>query len=135
MSNITQMVRKEKHMVTLNKAVVAAGLQGLLSGTGPYTVFAPSDQAFAKLEKETMTHLLLPENKAELATLLQHHVVAGSISYKNLKDGDKLNTLSGSELSVSVRLARVSINGAGIDTHDMKTTNGVVHELDAVLYN
>ena len=135
MSNITQLVKKEKQMATLNKAVIAAGLEELLSGKGPFTVFAPSDQAFAKLEKETMTHLLQPQNKAELASLLSHHVVAGNISYNNLKNGDKLKTLSGKELLVGVQLSKVTIDGVRIHNHDMKTTNGVVHGLDAVLKN
>ena len=128
-------MKNEKHMTTLNEAVIAAGLEELLSGKGPFTVFAPSDQAFARLEKTTMAHLLKPQNKAELASLLNHHVVAGNISYNNLKNGDKLKTLEGKELSVSIRQAKVSIDGAVIQTHDLKTTNGVVHGLDAVLKN
>jgi uncharacterized surface protein with fasciclin (FAS1) repeats len=103
MSNITQVVSNDKNMSTLNKGVLAANLDQVLSGTGPFTVFAPTDLAFGKLESGTIETLLKPESKAKLTDLLKHHVVAGQINYKDLKDGDKLKTLDGKELMISVK--------------------------------
>ena len=135
MSNITQVVRNDKNMTTLNKGVLAASLDQVLSGTGPFTVFAPSDLAFGKLESGMMDNLLLPENKVKLTDLLKHHVVAGQINYKDLKDGQKLKTLSGMELTVEVKENRVTVDGAIIQDRDVKTSNGVIHSLNKVLNN
>lgn len=135
MSYITQVVNTEKTMTTLKKGINAAGLNQLLSTKGPFTVFAPSDIAFGKLDSEKLAELLLPENKIELTSLLNHHVVAGKISFKDLKEGDKLTSLEGKELSVQVSNVKVSIDGAIIQNHDVVTSNGVVHVLDTVLSN
>lgn len=135
MSNITQVVNNEKTMTTFKKAVAASGLDQVLSGTGPYTVFAPSDLAFAKGDVEMVENLLKPENKVKLTSLVNHHVVAGKINFKDLKDGDKLKSLDGKELSVKVADAKVSVDGATIQNRDVQTSNGVIHSLDAVLKN
>jgi uncharacterized surface protein with fasciclin (FAS1) repeats len=135
MSNITQVVNAEKNMTTLKRGIVASGLDQVLSGTGPFTVFAPSDMAFGKLESGTLEGLLKPENKLKLVALLNHHVVAGKISFKELKDGDKLKSLSGKELSVKVKDAKVSIDGATVQNRDVASSNGVIHSLDTVLNN
>lgn len=135
MSNITQIVGKEKNMTIMNKGIVAAGLDQVLSGTGPYTLFAPSDLAFGKLEASMLENLLKGENKIKLTSLINHHVVKGKINFKDLKDGDTLKTLDGKELSVKVLNAKVSIDGATIQNRDMPTTNGVIHLLDSVLRN
>jgi uncharacterized surface protein with fasciclin (FAS1) repeats len=135
MSNITQVVRKDRNLTTMNKGVIAAGLDQTLSGRGPYTVFAPSDLAFEKLESGMLENLLKPENKIELKELINYHVVAGQVNFKDLKDGDKLKTLSGKELSVKVTDIKVSIDGATIQNRDLKTSNGVIHSLDSVLKN
>src|SRR5215210_4723189 len=107
MSNITQVVRSDKNMSTLNRGVLAANLDQVLSGAGPFTVFAPTDLAFGKLESGMMENLLKPESKTKLTDLLKHHVVAGQIYYKELKDGQKLKTLDGKELSIDVKENRV----------------------------
>ena len=135
MSNITQVVRIEKNMTTLNKGVIASGLDQILSGSGPFTVFAPSDLAFEKLDSGTVETLLKPENKTKLTDLLNQHVVAGKINFKDLKDGEKLKTLSGKELSVKVKDGKVTVGGANIQNRDMQTSNGVIHSLDTVLKN
>ena len=135
MSNITQVVKTEKNMTTMNRGVLASGLDQILSGTGPFTVFAPSDLAFGNLETGVLENLLKPENKAKLASLLTHHVVAGKINFKDLKDGDKLKTLDGKQLVVTVKNAKVSIDRATIQTRDVPTSNGVIHSLDTVLKN
>lgn len=133
MSNITQVVNTEKTMTILKKSVIASGLDNVLSGAGPYTVFAPSDVAFEKLEKGVMEGLLKPENKAKLVDLLNYHVVSGKVNFKDLKDGEKLKTLNGKELHVHVKDGHVRIEGAQIQGHDLASSNGVIHSLDTVM--
>lgn len=82
-----------------------------------------------------MENLLKAENKLKLADLLNHHVVAGNIAFKDLKDGEKLKTMNGKELSVHIKDGKVSVNGATIQQRDVKTSNGVIHSLDTVLKN
>jgi uncharacterized surface protein with fasciclin (FAS1) repeats len=135
MSNITQVVRNDRSMTTMNKGVIAAGLDQVLSGAGPFTLFAPSDLAFEKLESGALDSLLQPENKIKLNDLLNYHIVAGKINFKDLKDGDKLKTLNGKELAVKVNGVKINIDGAIIQNRDLKTSNGVIHSLDTVLKN
>ena len=135
MSNITQVVKQDKYLTTLNRGVTASGLDQVLRGTGPFTLFAPSDLAFGKLEGGVIENLLKAENKLKLADLLNHHVVAGKIEFKDLKDGEKLKAMNGKELSVHIKDGKVSVNGATIQQHDVKTSNGVIHSLDTVLKN
>jgi uncharacterized surface protein with fasciclin (FAS1) repeats len=133
MSNITQVVNADKNMTTLKKIVTASGLDKFLSGTGPFTVFAPTDVAFEKLDKKVVDNLLKPENKTKLADVLNYHVVSGKISFKDLKDGEKLKTVNGKELQVHVKDGHVSVEGAKIQNHDVQTSNGVIHSLDTVM--
>ena len=133
MSNITQVVNTDKNMTTLKKGVIASGLNQILSSTGPYTLFAPSDLAFGKLDKTVLENLLKPENKAKLTDVLNYHVVSGKISFKDLKDGEKLKTVNGKELLVNVKDGKVSIEGAAIQNRDVQTSNGVIHSLDTVM--
>lgn len=133
MSNITQVIRTDKNMTTLKKTIIATDLDQVLSSTGPYTFFAPSDIAFAKLEANTVEELLKPENSAKLSDLLYIHVVEGRIAFKDLENGQKLKTVNGKELSVHVKNGTVNIDEAVIQQHDVKTSNGVIHCLDAVL--
>ena len=135
MSNITQVVNTDKNMTTLKKGVHASDLDQLLSSTGPYTLFAPTDLAFGKLQSNILEELLKKENKVTLTALLNQHVVAGKIAFNELKDGQKLNTLDGREITVTVAEGQVKIDGAAIQQHDMKATNGVIHSLDTVLKN
>jgi uncharacterized surface protein with fasciclin (FAS1) repeats len=133
MSNITQVVNADKTLTTLKKGVYASDLDQVLSGSGPFTLFAPSDIAFAKLDKGVLENLLKPENKTKLADLLNHHVVAGKIEFKDLKDGEKLKTVNGKELKVHVKDGHVDIDGAKIQSHDVQTSNGIIHSLDSVV--
>jgi len=134
MSNITQLVNVEKNMTTLKKSVHASGLDQVLSGKGPYTVFAPTDIAFAKLDKGILDDLLKPENKTKLTDLLNHHVVEGKINFKDLKDGEKLKTVNGKQLVVHVKDGHTTIDGAIIQSHDVVATNGIIHSLESVMY-
>ena len=134
MSNITQLVNVEKNMTTLKKSVHASGLDQVLSGKGPYTVFAPTDIAFAKLDKGILDNLLKPENITKLTDLLNHHVVEGKINFKDLKDGEKLKTVNGKQLVVHVKDGHTTIDGAIIQSHDVVATNGIIHSLESVMY-
>jgi uncharacterized surface protein with fasciclin (FAS1) repeats len=135
MTNITQIIKNEKNLTTWNRGVMATGLNQILSGAGPFTVFAPSDLAFGKLESGMVETLLNPENKTKLTDLLNYHVIEGKIDFKDLKDGRKLKTLNGKELVVQVKNGKVSVNDATIQNRDMQTSNGVIHSLDTVLKN
>ncbi len=135
MSNITQLVNVDKNMTTLKKGIHAADLDQILSGTGPFTLFAPSDLAFGKLEAGTLENLLQPENKVKLTALLNGHVIAGKVNFKDLKEGGTLTTVSGNELAVQVKDGKVSVNGSTIQHHDVSSSNGVLHSLDTVLNN
>ena len=134
MSNITQLVNVEKNMTTLKKSVHASGLDQVLSGKGPYTVFAPTDIAFAKLDNGILDNLLKPENKTKLTDLLNHHVVEGKINFKDLKDGEKLNTVNGKQLVVHVKDGHTTVDGAIIQNHDVQATNGIIHSLETVMF-
>jgi transforming growth factor-beta-induced protein len=117
---------------TLAAAVTAAGLVETLQGDGPFTVFAPTDAAFADIQKE-VDNLLKPENKAKLSNVLTYHVVAGKIMAANLQDGQELTTVQGSKLKVSIKDGKVMINGTNVITADVPASNGVVHVIDKVL--
>ncbi|HTI93505.1 MAG TPA: fasciclin domain-containing protein [Puia sp.] len=133
MSNLTQVINSEKTMTYLKKSVNASGLSNVLSGAGPFTVFAPSDLAFEKLEKGVLDTLLKPENKAKLIDVLNYHIIAGKVDFKDLKDGEKLKTLNGKELHVRVKEGHVRIEGAEVKAHDLSSSNGVIHSLDTVM--
>ncbi len=118
---------------TLVAAVTAAGLVETLKGAGPFTIFAPTNAAFAALPAGTVDGLLMPEKKADLTNILTYHVVAGSVKAADLSDGQKIKTLQGGELTVSVKDGKVMINGANVTAADLEGSNGVVHVIDAVL--
>ena len=111
----------------------ASDLDQLLSSTGPYTFFAPSDLAFEKLEKGRIEKLMEPQNRSQLAGLLNNHIVSGMISFKDLKDGDKLTTVNGKELLVQEKDGTVSIGDSTILPREAKISNGVIHLADAVI--
>jgi uncharacterized surface protein with fasciclin (FAS1) repeats len=117
---------------TLATAVAAAGLVETLQGTGPFTVFAPSDAAFAAIQMD-VDNLLKPENKAQLAKVLTYHVVSGKVMAADLRDGQEVTTVQGSTLKVSIRDGKVMIGGANVITADVPASNGVVHVIDKVL--
>jgi uncharacterized surface protein with fasciclin (FAS1) repeats len=118
---------------TLVAALKAAGLVETLKGAGPFTVFAPTNSAFKGLPTGTVDALLAPAKKADLTAILTYHVVAGAVKAADLKDGQKIKTLQGDELTVSVKDGKVMINGANVTTADLLGSNGVVHVIDAVL--
>lgn len=133
MSNLTHVVNEDKNLRTLKKGVHASDLDQLLSSSGPFTFFAPSDTAFQKLEKGLMDKLLEPQNRSILADLLSNHIVNGKIAYKELKDGDKLTAVNGRELKVQVTNGTVSISDIPVQPRDIKIINGVIHMMDSVI--
>jgi uncharacterized surface protein with fasciclin (FAS1) repeats len=118
---------------TLVAALTAAGLVETLKGAGPFTVFAPTNAAFTALPAGTVEGLLKPESKAALTGILTYHVVAGNVKAADLKDGQKVKTLQGGELTVSIKEGKVKINGANVTAADLAGSNGVIHVVDGVL--
>ena len=117
---------------TLVAAVKAADLVEALKGDGPFTVFAPSDEAFAKLPEGTVESLLLPENKSKLTAILTYHVVPGKILSADVKSG-RVETLEGSQLLVSKKKGALMVDQAKIVATDVTASNGVIHVIDAVI--
>ena len=124
-------VNSENH-TTLEAAVVAAGLVETLSGDGPFTVFAPTDDAFALLP-EGLIAQLLEDPTGDLTTILTHHVHSGNVLSTDLSNGMMVPTLAGTELTVSIMNGMVQIDNANVSVADIQTDNGVVHVIDAVL--
>lgn len=116
---------------TLVAAVKAAGLAETLRGPGPFTVFAPTDAAFAKLPAGTVEDLLKPENKAKLAAILTYHVVPGKVMAKDVKAG-AVKTVNGAEAKLATSYG-VTIDGAKVVAADLAADNGVVHVIDTVI--
>ena len=117
---------------TLAAAVTAAGLVETLQGSGPFTVFAPTDNAFAAIQKD-VDELLKPENKKKLTDILTYHVVSGNAMAADLEDGQEFTTVQGGKLKVSIKGDKVMINGANVTMADVAASNGVVHVIDKVL--
>jgi transforming growth factor-beta-induced protein len=118
---------------TLVAAVKAAGLADTLKGEGPFTVFAPTDEAFAKLPKGTVESLLKPENKQKLVSILTYHVVAGKVKAKKAAKLDSVKTVNGSEITIKPSGKTLMINSSKVVKADIKTSNGIIHVIDAVL--
>lgn len=129
---IVDVAVKSGSFKTLVAALKAADLVETLSGEGPFTVFAPTDAAFAKLPKGTLQSLLKPENKAKLTQILTYHVVSGAILSKDIKSGN-VATVESSEVAVKVKGKRVMVNNAKVIKADIKTSNGVIHVIDRVI--
>lgn len=132
MDNIVEIASGNKDFTTLVVAVVAAGLAETLSGAGPFTVFAPTNEAFAKLPAGTVEELIKPENKEKLTAILTYHVVAGKALAADLSDGQLIKTVNGQEVSVSVG-DNVKVDGAVVTTADLEASNGVIHVIDSVI--
>ena len=131
--NIVATAVKAGSFATLVTAVKAAGLVATLEGTGPFTVFAPNDAAFAKLPKETLENLLKPENKAKLTAILTYHVVSGKVMSKSLAGKTtKAKSVQGAELSIDA-IKDVMVENSKVVKADIEASNGVIHVIDTVL--
>ena len=125
---ILDVADKAGSFTTLIAAVQAAGLEPTLDSDGPFTVFAPTDEAFAKLPVGVVEDLLLPENREQLESILKYHVVAGRIASNNLLSTQKTKTINGASLPIGLNIA-----GAAIIKADLKASNGIIHVVDSVL--
>jgi uncharacterized surface protein with fasciclin (FAS1) repeats len=117
---------------TLVAAVKAAGLVETLNGKGPFTVFAPTDEAFAKLPAGTVENLLKPENKEKLVAVLTYHVLPGKLMAANVTTTNA-KTVNGKKLAIKVDDGEVTVGGANVVKTDIAASNGVIHVIDAVL--
>lgn len=132
--DIVDNAAKASNVTTVVAAVKAAGLVDTLKGPGPFTVFAPTNDAFAKLPAGTVDTLLKPDMKADLTSILTYHVVAGRYTAADLKDGMTLTTVNGATLKVANVNGKVTINGSAmVQTADVISSNGVTHVIDTVL--
>ena len=120
------------NFTTLVAAVEAAGLVETLKGEGPFTVFAPTDAAFAALPAGTLEELLKPENKDKLIAILTYHVVPGKVMSTDLSEGLKAATVQGGEVTITLE-GGAKVNGAVISTADIEASNGVIHVIDTVI--
>jgi uncharacterized surface protein with fasciclin (FAS1) repeats len=118
---------------TLAKALTAADLLPTLKGAGPFTVFAPTDEAFAKLPAGTLEMLLKPENKAKLQRILTYHVVAGKVTAADVVKLHSAKAVSGDTIAIASNAGGVTVDGAHVVKTDIGASNGVIHVIDAVI--
>jgi uncharacterized surface protein with fasciclin (FAS1) repeats len=129
--NIVETAVEAGSFTTLVAAVEAAGLVETLSGEGPFTVFAPTDEAFAALPEGTVEGLLA--DTEALTAVLTYHVVPGAVMSGDLSDGMTAATVNGADIEVGIDMGTVTINGATVTTADIETSNGVIHVIDSVI--
>lgn len=132
-ADIVDLAVATESLSTLVAAVKAGGLVETLKGDGPFTVFTPTNEAFAALPEGILESLLKPENKDKLVQILTYHVVPGKVKSTDLKDGMKATTVEGSDIKVMVSKSGVKINDANVTTADIMASNGVVHVIDKVI--
>ncbi|MBY6203058.1 fasciclin domain-containing protein [Maritalea mobilis] len=120
------------NFTTLVAAVEAAGLVETLSGEGPFTVFAPTDEAFAALPEGTVESLLMEENRDQLVSILTYHVVPGAVMSGDLSDGMTAATVEGSDITITLG-DTVMVNDATVTAADIEASNGVIHVIDSVI--
>lgn len=118
---------------TLAAALTAAGLVDTLKGPGPFTVFAPTDEAFAKLPKGTVEDLLKPENKKKLTDILTYHVVAGKVTAADVVKLKEAKTVQGKAAKITVADGKVKVDAANVTKTDIAASNGVIHVIDTVI--
>jgi uncharacterized surface protein with fasciclin (FAS1) repeats len=121
------------NFTTLAKALTAAGLVDTLKGPGPFTVFAPTDEAFAKLPAGTVDDLLKPENKEKLVAILTYHVVPGKVIAKDVVKMNDAKTVNGKSVKIMTEGGKVMVDNANVVKTDIQASNGVIHVIDTVL--
>lgn len=131
--NIVELAESTPDLSTFVQLMNAAGLASELEGTGPLTVFAPSNEAFAALQQNTLQNLMKKENKTMLATLLKNHIVKGSL-LTNQINSSNIRAIGGKPLHIDVHGSQITVNDAHIVQSDLIGTNGVIQIIDAVLY-
>ena len=131
--DVVVLAQGERNLSTLVEAVTAAELVDTLKAEGPYTVFAPTNKAFAALGQDQLSELLQPKNRDQLKSILTYHVVPGELTADRLKDGQQLETVEGQSLTVSINGGTVKIDDATVVRPDVNASNGVAHVIDGVL--
>jgi uncharacterized surface protein with fasciclin (FAS1) repeats len=131
--DIVALASATPELSTLVSAVQAADLVETLQGEGPFTVFAPTNDAFAAVGQDTLDTLLAPEGKEQLTDILTYHVVPGKLNAADLEDGQELTTAQGGKLKVTIDGEEVRIGDATVTMADVEASNGVVHVIDGVL--
>lgn len=131
--NIVETAVEAGKFTTLTEALGAAGLVNTLKGEGPFTVFAPTDEAFAKLPAGTLESLLKPENKDQLTAILTYHVVPGAVKAADVVKLDEAKTVNGQKVTVKTSGDAVMINDAKVTATDIAASNGVIHVIDTVI--
>lgn len=131
--NVVQIAEGSKDHSTLVKAVVAGELVDALSNAGPFTVFAPTNEAFDKLPAGTLDNLLKPESKNDLQNILQYHVSVGVFKTENMQDGQTIGQVNGDNITLSVKDGKVTVNGTAHVIASIPVSNGIIHVVDAVL--
>lgn len=130
--SLTTVIADSATFSTLTKALKASGLDVTLGNKENFTIFAPTDEAFGKLPEDTLTKLMLPENKEKLRMLLLYHVVAGKVLAADLTDND-VKTVNGEDVNIDVSDDKVEVNGVKVFSADVKAANGVMHSIGEVL--
>ncbi len=131
--DIVDLAADSENLKTLVAAVKAGGLVDVLKSDGPFTVFAPTDAAFAALPEGTLESLLRPENKDQLVAILKYHVVSGKIMSTDLSNGQMAATVQGEKIKVALNNQGVKIENAKVVAADVNVKNGVVHIIDTVI--
>ena len=131
--DIVETAQATPDLSTLVDALVAAELVETLQSEGPYTVFAPTNEAFEALPPKELQRLLKPANRDELANILTYHVVEGDVMSSDLSDGQSVETVQGDDLTISINGDKVMVNDAEVVQADVETSNGTVHVIDGVL--
>jgi uncharacterized surface protein with fasciclin (FAS1) repeats len=131
--NIVEVAEETPELSVLVEAVAAAGLVKTLEEPGPYTVFAPTNEAFEALGSAKLEELLEPQNKKELTEILTYHVAPEEVSSGELENGQMIETVQGEDLEVKIQGEEVKVDGAKVVIPDVAASNGIVHVIDAVL--
>ncbi len=132
-ADIVDLAVSQDFLSTLVAAVQAGELVDVLKSDGPFTVFAPTNEAFAKLPAGTVENLLKPENKDQLVAVLTYHVVPGKVMSSDLSNGMKAKTVQGSEITIKLEGGKAMVNDATVTAADIAASNGVVHVIDTVI--
>ena len=130
--NIAEIASTNNNFKMMTAVLKAAGLTQTLAGKGPFTVFAPTDAAFAKLPKGTVENLLKPENREKLVKIMTYHVVLGKVTSAQIKSGE-VKTVEGSAVKLNVTNRKVMVNNATVIMPDVQASNGVIHAIDTVI--
>jgi uncharacterized surface protein with fasciclin (FAS1) repeats len=133
MLNILEVIGADKNLTTMLRTIKVAGLETELRDAGPFTVFAPSEMAFGKLAGGEMGAFLKPENRTKLSNIVRNHIVEGKKKLSDFRDGEKLRTINGNELEVTVANGLVFVSGSTIQGRDFEASNGIVHSVDKIM--